>query len=52
MILLQILCIVDISSYNILIRINMVSPFAPGLGHVVDLYTHMSVTTCRETSVV
>ena len=46
MISLPIFCIVDISSYNILIRINMVSTVAPVLGHVVDLYTHMNLTTC------
>ena len=51
MISLQIFCIVDISISNILIRINMVSPFAPWHGHVVDLYTHMSVTTWRDRSV-
>jgi hypothetical protein len=46
MISLQIFTIVEISSYNILIRINMVSTVAPVLGNVVDLFTHMSVTTC------
>ncbi len=37
---------VEISSYNILIRTNMVSTVAPVLGDVVDLFTHMSITAC------